>query len=147
MNDGLVEASETVTATLAVDPAYIIGTAKTGTVVIQDNDTVVTIAASDATATEAGPTTGRFTITRAGNTSAALAVSMTYGGTATKAVDRLLLPVSVTIPVGATSVSITVTPIADNIAEPAETVIATLGASAGYTLGASKSATVTIVDQ
>ena len=51
------------------------------------------------------------------------------------------------IPVGATSVSITVTPIADNIAEPAETVIATLEASPGYTLGTSKSATVTIVDQ
>jgi hypothetical protein len=41
---------------------------------------------------------------------------------------------------------VTVTPVADGVAEPAETVIMTLKASAAYTLGTPSSATVTITD-
>jgi Divergent InlB B-repeat domain len=105
----------------------------------------VTLVATDPTATEAGPTTGTFTVTRKGSTATPLAVNLTYGGTATPGVDRLLMPLKVVIPAGATSATITVTPIDDVFVEPNETAIATLSASAAYSLGTVTAVTVTII--
>jgi Divergent InlB B-repeat domain len=105
----------------------------------------VTLVAIDPTATEAGPTTGTFTVTRTGSTATALAVNLTYGGTATPGVDRLLMPLTVIIPAGAVSATITITPIDDALVEPNETTIATLSANAAYSLGTATTATVTII--
>jgi len=106
----------------------------------------VTVSASDPTATEAGPTTGSFTVSRSGSTAAPLTVSYTIGGTATNGSDYQSLPASVTIPPGSSTVSIIVTPIDDSLGEGNETVVATLAADAAYTIGAPGSATVTITD-
>ena len=54
----------------------------------------------DATATEAGPTTGQFTVTRTGATTAALTVNYAVAGTATAGSDYTALAGSVTIPAG-----------------------------------------------
>ena len=105
---------------------------------------VVTIAATDATATEAGPTTGTLTVSRTGSTAAALMVGYAVGGTATAGGDYQALAGSVTIPIGAAAAGIVVTPIDDPLVEPDETVVVTLSASAGYTVGVPGSATVTI---
>ena len=105
----------------------------------------VTIAATTATAREAGPTVGRFTVTRTGSTAAPLTVSFGSGGTATAGSDYVSLPGAVTIPVGAATATITVTPINDTAVEADETVIVTLAAGASYNVGAPGSATVTIV--
>src|SRR4030042_1265260 len=60
--------------------------------------TTVTIAATDNTATEAGPTTGTFTVTRTGSTTGALTVYYTVSGTATSGSDYSALSSSVSIP-------------------------------------------------
>ena len=104
----------------------------------------VTIAATDASASEAGPTTGVFTLTRNGSTAAALTVNYTVGGTATAGSDYTALAGSVQIPAGALTATATVTPIDDLLVETGETVVATLSANAAYTLGTPASATVTI---
>ena len=127
-------------------------TSTDNTVVIADETLTVgakptvTVIATDPTATEAGPTTGTFTISRTGPTTAPLTIQWSVTGTATKGVDRLSLPATPVIPAGASSVAITVTPVDDTEVEGNETVIATLSANAAYTVGTPSSATVTIVD-
>ena len=105
---------------------------------------VVSISATDATATEAGPTTGQYTVTRSAANSMALTVTFSVGGTATSGSDFTSIGASVTIPAGATSATITVTPINDTAVESDETVVVTLSANAAYTVGSSSSATITI---
>ena len=61
---------------------------------------VVTVTATTAAANEAGPSAGRFTFSRTGNTSASLTVRYTVNGTATADTDYMALPETVTIPAG-----------------------------------------------
>jgi len=104
----------------------------------------VTIAASDATATELGATTGTFVVTRTGSTTAPLTVGYYLGGTASVDTDYAPLTGNVTIPAGASSATITLTPIDDTLVEPDETAIAGVASSSAYIIGAANSATVTI---
>ena len=105
---------------------------------------VVTVAATDATATEAGLTTGTFTFTRTGSTAAALTVNYTVSGTATAGSDYQSLGTSVSFPAGQTKVTKTVKPLQDTLQELNETVIVTLKQNASYAVGNPGSATVTI---
>src|SRR6202008_5188515 len=86
------------------------------------------------------------TVSRRGSTAAALNVSYTVSGSATNGTDYQTLSGTVTIPIGSSSATITVVPIDDNQSEGNETVIVTLSSNAAYTLGATVSGTVTIVD-
>jgi len=104
----------------------------------------VTIVSTDATATETGKNTGTFTVTRTGSPTAALTVQYTIGGAATASSDYTALSGSVTIPSGATTATVTVTPIDDKLVEANESVRVTLAASTAYTIGTPNSATVTI---
>ena len=101
----MIEADETVVATVAANAAYTVGTPASGTVTITSDDQqalpVVNLVASDGTATEAGPTSGAFTVSRAGDTGTALTVTYTVGGTATSVSDYAALSGSVTIAAGA----------------------------------------------
>ena len=106
----------------------------------------VSIAATTPDAAEAGGVPGQFTFTRGGDTGTALTVRYTTTGTATNGTDYTSIPASVTIPVGASSATVNVTPITDNIAEGDETVVLNLSADPAYTFGAQTSATVTIHD-
>ena len=106
----------------------------------------VSISATDAAAAEAGQDPGRFTVTRTGDTAAALTVQYTRGGSATNGSDYANLATSVTIPAGAASAVITVTPVDDAVVEAAETVVLTLAGDASYVLGSPSTATVTIAD-
>jgi hypothetical protein len=146
VDNALIEAAETVAVTLSPSAAYVVGSAKTATVTIADNDRpTVKITASDSSATEAGPTTGAFTVTRtAVSPPAALTVNYTVGGTATAGSDYVTLSGSVVIPAGATTAVITVTPINDVLVESAEKVIVTLSPSAAYIVGSPKTATVNL---
>jgi hypothetical protein len=105
----------------------------------------VTIVATDNTATEAGTTTGTFTVNRTGSTVGALTVYYSVSGTAGAGSDYNFLPGSVSIPDGSASATITVTPIDDTLVEADETVIVTLTVNAAYTVDAPDSATVTII--
>ncbi len=117
---------------------------------------VVTIAATAPNAGEAGPTAGRFTISRTGDTAQPLTVFVNPAqGTATKTTDYTFSPdyvsasqgfSSFTIPEEQSSIEVTVTPVNDTSAEGPETVILQLGPGNGYIVGLASSATVTIAD-
>jgi hypothetical protein len=107
----------------------------------------VSVAATDATANEQNPSdTGTFTISRTGSTAAALTVNLAVGGTATNGADYTTIANTVTIPAGASSVNVTVTPINDGLSDGNETVTLTVAASTGYSIGSANTATVTIQD-
>jgi Calx-beta domain len=140
------EPSETVIVTLSTDPGYTVGSPDSATVVIADNDTAtVTIVATTPNAAEPS-TPGTFTVTRTGDTSTDLVVTYLPSGTAVNGADYTALPGSVTIPAGASSATITVTPVNDSLVEGPETVILTLTDGPGYVPGTPKSDTVTIAD-
>jgi hypothetical protein len=107
---------------------------------------VVSLTATDRVGSEPGTNTAAFTVTRTGDTTAALAVNYSVGGSATSGVDYTALPGAVTIPAGSTSALITVTPLDDLLVEGTETVVATLTAAGTYTVGSPASATVRIRD-
>jgi hypothetical protein len=87
-----------------------------------------------------------FTVSRTGSTTASLTVNFSLGGTGQNGSDYQQLPTSVTIPAGASSATITVTPIDDSTVEANETVILTLSPNAAYNIGSPGSATITIAD-
>ncbi len=145
--DGLVEGSETAVLSLLAQAPYVVGTSASGTVNIADvAGVIVTLAASDATASESGSDTGAFTISRSGSTANALSVEVTIGGTATPATDYVALTSPVTIPAGSASATVLVTPTSDLQVESAESVSMSLVPAAAYQPGATTSATVTIFD-
>jgi parallel beta-helix repeat protein len=150
IDDTTVEGNETVILTLTANAAYTVGSPNNATVTIADNDQAslpaVSVAASDASAAESGPGPGTFTISRTGGTTSALTVNYSLSGTAENGTDYQSLSGSLTIPTGAASATVTVTPIDDAAVEGSETVTLTLSANAAYTVGLPSSATVTIAD-
>ena len=107
---------------------------------------VVSVAASKASADESGANNGEFTFTRTGSTVAPLTASFSVGGSATNGVDYTALPVAVTFPAFAKSVTLPLVPSPDVTAEPTENVIVTVIADSGYGVGTQNSGTVTIAD-
>jgi subtilase family serine protease len=106
---------------------------------------IVTLAVTGATATEAGPTSGSFTISRDVADNTALVVSFVVTGTATRGTDYVTLPATATIQPGALSVDVPVVPLDDSSLEANETVVLTVNSGNGYISGASATGTVTIV--
>jgi hypothetical protein len=111
-----------------------------------NEDALVNVTATDATAAEAPGDTGTFTVARLGPTTGALTVLYAVGGTATNGDDYQTVETSVTLPAGAASATVTVTPLADLAAEGPETVVLTLSADPAYSIGTPGDATVTILD-
>jgi hypothetical protein len=173
IDDFLVEGTETVELTLQppvciqIFPpppeCYLVGPSSHAIASILDNDLtpapVVTIVATDPDASESGPSMGRFTVSRTGDTSNPLPVFYTVGGTAQMGVDYLTDSnfepflnafglINVVIPAGASSTDITVTPIDDALAEGSETVVLQLQPQpwAPYLVGVPGNAVVTIAD-
>jgi len=148
VDDNIFEGSETVIATLAAGSGYTLGANTAATVTIADNDAAptATIAATTPTANEAGPVNGQFTVTLSRPSSQATTVNFTVTGTATSGTDYTAIGTSVNVPAGNTTATITVTPISDATSEGNETVIVTLAAGTGYTVGTPGNATVTITD-
>ncbi len=105
----------------------------------------VTIAATSATANEAGIVSGAFTIARAEASDAALSVAFAVSGTAVQGTDYQSLYSTATIPGGALSTTVAIVPINDSTIEPDETVVLSLASSPAYVIGTPSSATVTIV--
>ncbi len=104
---------------------------------------VVSVTATVSDASEAGPTPGTFTITRT-EPGPALTVYYTMSGTATSGADYVALPGSVNFASGATTATVTLTPINDNLSEFAETAMLSINESTNY-FGAGN-AIVTIAD-
>ena len=98
----------------------------------------------DATATEAGPTSGAIRVMRTGDVSSALTVHYAVSGAAVSGDDYAALPGQVTIPEGASYATIAVDALDDGLVEPSETVTIVLTDDAAYSVGSPASATVTI---
>lgn len=146
VNDAAVEGQETVQLTISTSTLYGVGVPSSAIVRLADDDIpAVSITATDATGTEGGTDLGLFTISRTGDTSAALVVDYTIGGTALHGTDYVALPGTLAIPAGAASAAIPIVPIDDNQGEPAQTVILQLRNDPRLLLS-SNLATVTIND-
>jgi hypothetical protein len=106
----------------------------------------VSIVATDASASEFGPDPGIVTITRTGSTSLPLPVSYTLSGSAGNSAYTAI-PASPVVAAGAASVTISITPIPDNIAQGDRIATLSLAPSATFTPGATVAASVTIHDK
>ncbi|MGC4016596.1 MAG: Calx-beta domain-containing protein [Luteolibacter sp.] len=149
INDSLIEAPEDVVATISTNAAYLRdSSATTASVIITDDDTpVVTVSVPDPNASEAGQDTGTFLLTRTGSTAAPLTVYYGLTGTASYGTDYQALTGQVTIPAGATSAPVVITPYDDDIGESAETVVLSLSTfNNAYSIGSAYQGTVTITD-
>jgi len=107
---------------------------------------IVTIASTDAYASEPGLDVGRVRLSRSGATSASLTVGIGKSGTATHSVDYQALPNTVTFAAGQATVDLEIIPIDDTLVEGDETVIITVLPGSGYQVGDSSCATVVIAD-
>ena len=151
IDDSLIEGTESAVLVLDPNAAYVVGTPGIASVRIADNDlAVVTVNATDALATEAGPTTGTFVFSRTGDPSDSLLVFFSRGGTAATSnvgpQDYANIGQSVTIPAGQTSATVTITPLRDNLVEGPETATLTIDPRLSYVVGTPDAATVTIAD-
>lgn len=147
LDDADVEDPETVVVTLQTGTGYVLGSPSAATVTILSDDLpVVTVEATDDSATEGGDT-GTFTFTRTGPTTAGLTTFFTLSGTADEGLDYENLGTSVTFSPGQATATKTVVAINDIEVEDPETVILTLAAGAGYTVGSPSQATVTITSE
>jgi Ca2+-binding RTX toxin-like protein len=142
--DTTVESNETVALTLATGTGYTVGTPNAATGTINNDDTRVTLAVSPSSVTEDGTANLVYTFTRSGVTTNPLTVNYSISGTATNGTDYTSIPTSVTFAAGSSTATVTVDPTADTIVESNETVILTLAAGTGYTVGTPNAATGTI---
>jgi Fungalysin metallopeptidase (M36)/CARDB/Fungalysin/Thermolysin Propeptide Motif len=108
---------------------------------------LVSLAVTSATATEVGTTSGVFTISRAEVDVMPLTVNFTLTGSAGHGTDYAMIPTSATIPSGAASVDVIITPINDSAVEANETAVLTLRSGPGYAVGSPAIGTVTIVSE
>ena len=122
----------------------------------------VNLSAPTTPASEAGQVPATFTFTRGQEvpTTAALTINYTLSGTADKATDYVVSAAppatgtytpatgigTLTIPIGALSAGLKITPVDDAIAEGTETVLATLNSGSGYQLGGNILAALMIDD-
>src|SRR6185437_2356391 len=119
---------------------------------ITNDDSSVSVAVSPLSVEEDGAANLVYTFTRTGNTTGALTVNFSIGGTADSATDYTQTGAAsfspptgtVTIAAGNTTATVTVDPTADTTTEPDETVILTVTAGTGYEVGVPAAATGTI---
>ena len=145
--DGTVEADETVILTVAAGTGYTVGApaSATGTI-LNDDVPSATITVAPASVSEDGAANLVYTVTLNQAALTATSVNYTIAGTATNGTDYATITSPLVIAAGATTGTITVNPTADTTIEADETVILTLAAGAGYTVGAPASATGTILN-
>jgi subtilase family serine protease len=105
---------------------------------------VIKILATDAVATETGPSSGTFTISRIGNTDDELEVTYSITGTATPGTDYDPIDESIVIQAGSATATILITPVDDTLTETDETVILTILSDPAYLVSGTATATVTI---
>jgi len=155
------EPDETVILTVAANGApavtggYSVGGTPSGTGTILNDDTQVSVAVAPTPVGEASGTGMVYAFTRTGSTAAAQLVNFTKSGTASIATSDFSAASSdvgmnyaagtVTIPIGSSTVTITLTPLEDALVEGSETAILTVAAGSGYAPSGSP-ATGTITD-
>jgi uncharacterized protein YhjY with autotransporter beta-barrel domain len=145
--DANVEADETVILTVASGTGYTVGApaSATGTI-LNDDVPSASIAVAPASVSEDGAANLVYTVTLSQASLTATNVNFAFSGAATSGTDFAAVANPLVIAAGATSGTITVNPTADATIELDETVVITLGAGSGYTVGAPAAVTGTILN-
>jgi len=145
--DGTVEADETVTLTVAAGTGYTVGapSSATGTI-LNDDVPTATITVSPAAVAEDGAANLIYTVTLSQQSLVPVSVNYTIGGTATGGTDYATITSPLVIPANTLTGTIAVNPTPDASIEANETVILSLAAGTGYTVGAPNAATGTILN-
>jgi regulation of enolase protein 1 (concanavalin A-like superfamily) len=146
VNDTALESAETIILTLSGPAGAALGSQSAHTLTVTDDDApIVTLTSADLISSETGDPAS-LVLTRTGPTTAALAVTLTLAGTATAGTDYTGLTTSATIPAGAASVTLTLTPVQDAALEGTETAIVTIAAGSGYAVGPQSTLTLSVLD-
>jgi len=143
---------ETAVFTITPGPLYTIGAANTATITIvaaAPQVPSVSVVATVPTAVIGGSSSALLTFSRTGTPTGALAVNYALSGTAVKWSDYYRLPegdmpVSVTIPDGASSATLAITAKANTTGANPETAVFTLLADPAYVVGSASTATIAI---
>ena len=106
---------------------------------------VVTVAVDAPTATEAGPASATFRLTRNAVSGDPVTIQFAIAGTALNGTDYIAVPLTATIPAGAADVVVPIVPIDDPLLENNETVTLTMRSGGPYIIGTPSSGSVTIV--
>ncbi|HZM06729.1 MAG TPA: Ig-like domain-containing protein, partial [Candidatus Saccharimonadales bacterium] len=96
---------------------------------------IITVQATAPLASEPGNNPAVFTVSRAGDTNAAVTISYQLRGTAGNGVDYAATPTSVTLAAGQTSAAIVITPVEEPSAKRYKTVILSLPWSFDFRIG------------
>lgn len=151
-DDTRVEGTESLEIAIAASLEYgVLPSGARAVVSITDDDAgaglpVVSIVATDSTASEGGSDPSSFTLTRTGATATPLSVTLRRSGRALEFTDYLGLGPVVTIPAGAPSHTVALTPVNDSISETLETVVLEIEPASHYAVGASHAAYARILD-
>ena len=150
VEDGLFEGDETVVVTLTATPTsgYAVDpVSSSATVTIRDSSNRVTIALAKPALAIGGASSGHLAVTREGPTTSSLEVEYSVAGDAVAGADYAALPGSVTIPAGASSASLAVTPLPSPLpgksAGP-KSLTVSLRAGSRYEVGSPSKATVAV---
>jgi uncharacterized protein YhjY with autotransporter beta-barrel domain len=145
--DTTVEADETVVISVASGSGYGIGSPSSATATILNDDVpTATIAVSPASVSEDGANNLIYTVTLDQAALSAVSVAFSVGGSATSGTDYAAVSSPLVIAAGQTSGTITLNPTADGTVESDETVVISLAAGSGYSVGSPDSATGIILN-
>ncbi|MCC4596163.1 putative Ig domain-containing protein [Xanthomonas campestris pv. phormiicola] len=145
--DTTVEADETVVFNVASGSGYGIGNPSSATATILNDDLpTASITVSPSSVAEDGATNLTYTVTLDQAAQSAVSVAFSVGGTATSGTDYAAVSSPLVIAAGQTSGTITINPTADSTVEDDETVVISLAAGSGYSVGSPNSATGTILN-
>ena len=146
ISDDIAQGDRTVIVAIAEDSSLVRDPTPSATVTILDKPTV-TIADTTSIARESNGQAGVISVTRTGDTTLPLLVPLTVSGSAIAGTHYQALPASVTIAVGQSSTTLTVTPISDDIAQGDRTIIVAIAANSSLVRDPTQTATVTIQDK
>jgi uncharacterized protein (DUF1800 family) len=124
----------------------------TGTALVEIYDitpsgpNLVAVTASTPAADTTGSHPGVYTFTRIGALNQALTVAYSASGSAVSGADYAALPGVMTIPAGASSATLTLSPLPSINSNPSVTATLSLTAGSGYAIGTPGAATVTITE-
>src|SRR5574344_1355591 len=147
--DGLAEPAETIIVELGTPTGATLGATTTHTLTVAASEapppalpTAAFASAAQTVQENAGTVSISVVLSQA--SSSAVSIPFTLGGTAQAGADYQSPASPLTIPAGQTSGSIAIALTDDGLAEPAETIIVTLGTPTGATLGATTTHTLTV---
>ena len=146
IDDSAREGSETVVVKLIGCTGCQVGSPRTHTLTIVDDDGPAVSFASASQSAGEGAGTRNVEVTLEEAPASDITLAYTVGGTATAGSDYTALSGTVTVPGGATTATIPVTIIDDTVREGSETIVLTLTGGAGYRVGSPGTHTLTIVD-